>query len=44
MPREWRGKEGEEDRECDDRTVLRGIWKEREENGEQQQKVEAGDC
>ena len=30
--RKWRGKGGEEDRECDGRTVLREIWKEWEEN------------
>ena len=27
-------------RECDGRTALREIWKEWEENGEQQQKIE----
>ena len=26
MPIKWRGKGGEEDRECDGRTALRGIW------------------
>ena len=31
---------GKEDRECDGRTVLREIWKEWEENGEQQQQFE----
>ena len=40
MPRKWRGKGGEEDREWDERTALRGIWEEWEENGEQQQKTE----
>ena len=39
MPRQWRGKGGEEDRGCDGRTGLREIWKEWEENGERQQKV-----
>ena len=29
----WRGKGGEEDRECDGRTALREIWREWEENG-----------
>ena len=32
-----------EDRDCDGRTVLREIWKEWEEYGEQQQKIEVGD-
>ena len=40
MPRKWKGKGGEEDRECDGRTALREIWKEREENGEQQLYIE----
>ena len=40
MPRNWREEGGEEDRECDGRTVLREIWNEWEENGEQQQKIE----
>ena len=40
MPRMWRETGGEEDRECDGRTVLREIWKEWEENGEQQQNTE----
>ena len=40
VPRKMRGKGGEEDRECDGRTGLRGIWKEWVENGEQQQKIE----
>ena len=40
MLRKWRGKGGEEDQECDGRTGLREIWKEWEENGEQQQKTE----
>ena len=31
------GKVGEEGEECDGRTALREIWKEWEENGEQQQ-------
>ena len=45
MPRKWRVKGGEEDRECDGRTALREIWKEWEENGEQQQKIEGvGSC
>ena len=35
-----KGKGGEEDRGCDGRTALREIWKEREENGEQQQTIE----
>ena len=34
------GKRGEEDRECDGRTLLRDIWKEWKENGEQQQRTE----
>ena len=39
------GKGGEEDQECDGRTVLREIWKEWEENGDQQRKIEGvGDC
>ena len=33
-----RSKGGEEDRECDGRITLREIWKEREENREQQQR------
>ena len=33
------GKGGKEDRECDGRTALREIWKEWEENGEQQQQI-----
>ena len=38
-------KGGEEDREYDGRTVLREIWKEWKENGEQQQKIDKiGDC
>ena len=44
MPRKWREKEGKENRECNGRTALREIWKEWEENGEQQQKIEVGDC
>ena len=40
MSREWRKKGGEEDLECDGRSALREIWKEWEENGEQQQKIE----
>ena len=40
MPRKWREKRGEEDRECDGRTALRETWKEWGENGEQQQKIE----
>ena len=46
MPRKWRGKGGEEDRECDGRTGFREIWKEWEENGEQQQNIVpvVGDC
>ena len=28
MPRKWRGEGGKEDRECDGRTGLRGVWKE----------------
>ena len=39
-PRKWRKKGGEEDREWDGRTGLREVWKEWEENGEQQQKTE----
>ena len=39
MPRKWREKGGDEDRECDGRTALREIGKEWEENGEQQQKI-----
>ena len=38
------GKGGEKDGECDGRTVLREMWKEWEENGEQQQKIGVGDC
>ena len=39
------GEGGEEDRECDERTPLREIWREWEENGEQEQKIEGvGDC
>ena len=34
------GKGGEEDRECDGRTALREIWKEWEDNEEQQQMIE----
>ena len=44
MPRKWRGKGGEEDRECGRRTALKEIRKEWEENGEQQQKIGVGDC
>jgi len=40
MPIKWRGKGGEEDRQYDGRTALRHIWKECEEDGEQQQKIE----
>ena len=40
MPRKWREKGGEEDQECDGRTALREIYKEWEEDGEQQQKIE----
>ena len=36
MIRYWRGKGGDEDRECDGRTAVREIWKVWEENGEQQ--------
>ena len=39
MPRKWREKGDEEERECDRRTALREIWKEWEENGEQQLKI-----
>ena len=39
MPRKCREK-GEEDREYDGRTALREIWKEWDENGEQQKKTE----
>ena len=39
------GKGGEEDRDCDGKTALREIWKEWEENGEQQQNIEGvGEC
>ena len=31
MPRKWTGKGGEENRECDETTALREIWKEWEE-------------
>ena len=34
------GKGGEEDREYDGRSALREVWKEWEENGEQQQKTD----
>ena len=34
MPRKWRGKQGEENRECDGRTAIR---KEREEKGERKE-------
>ena len=44
MPSKWRDKGGEEGQECDERTALREIWKEWEENGEQQQNIEVGDC
>ena len=45
MPRVWREEGGEEDRDYDGRTALREIWKEWEENGEQQQNIErVGDC
>ena len=45
MPRKRREKEGKKDQECDGRTVLREIWKDWEENGEQQQKIEGdGNC
>ena len=40
MPRKWSGTGGEEDRECDGRTAITDIWKEWEENGEQQRKIE----
>ena len=33
MPRKLRGKDGEEDRECNGRTALRETWIEWEENG-----------
>ena len=36
MPGKWREKGGKEDQEYDGRTALREIWKEWEENGEQQ--------
>ena len=36
------GKGGEEDGECDGRTGLREIWKERQEKGEQQQNIGLG--
>ena len=39
MPRKLRGAGGWEDRECDGRTALREMWRECEENGEQQQKT-----
>ena len=40
MPRnrKWRGEGGEEDLEGDGRNVSREIWKDFDENGEQQQK------
>ena len=39
------GKGDEEDRECDGRTALREFWKEWEEKGDQQQKIEGvEDC
>ena len=38
-------KRSDEDRKCDGRTALREVWKELEENREQQQKLEGiGDC
>ena len=40
MPRKGRGKGGEEDRDSDGKTALREIWKDWEENGEQQQGYE----
>ena len=40
MPRKWSEKGGEDDRECDGRTALRDIWKEWEDNREQQEKIE----
>ena len=39
MPRKWREKGDDEDGECDGRTVLKEIWKEWGENGEQQQQI-----
>ena len=45
MPRKWRGKGGEEDRECGRSTALKEVWKEWEEQGQPQQKIEGiGDC
>ena len=41
LPRKWRGVG---DQECNGKTALREIWKEWEENEEQQQKIEIGDC
>ena len=38
LPRKWKGKGVEEERECDGRTV-KTTCKEWEENGEQQQKI-----
>ena len=37
MPTTWRGKGGDEDRECQQRTASRQFWENWEENGEQQQ-------
>jgi len=50
MPREWKEKEGEEDRDCDGRTALRDALKDWNENVEPQEKIEGigiegiGDC
>ena len=40
MPRKWRGKGGEEHRNCDGMTALRDTWKEWEKNGEKMQQKE----
>ena len=44
MRREWREKGSEEDQECKGRTALREIWREWEEEGEQQKIEGVRDC
>jgi len=48
MSMQWRGKGGDEGRECDGKTILSEIWKEWEKTGELKQKIEiwleVGDC
>ena len=44
MSTKWRGNGGEEGRKCDGKTALREICKEWVENGEQQEKLDVGDC